>query len=282
MLKIDTHVHLYDNALGDFTWPRKGTRHDLRIDERRFLEEAEPYGVSHCIAVACTQQPEQLSLVLNELDGPSILAAVGDTHFNSPDFIRIYDSFASYPKFRGFRTDEGEVPPTEQAYENLAYLKGKRANIIEFNNFPSQLSANAVDLIRSNPDVKFVLEHFGGMRSDLPRVDGENLEFLKTFASFDNCFMKASALYLQAENRPTEPDPGPFAPILSAFLNTFGEDRVMFGSDWPALMDHPRDGKYGLEVGIFESFFGAISPRLCEKIMGGNAAFVYDIDLKTL
>ncbi|MBO4229593.1 MAG: amidohydrolase [Clostridia bacterium] len=277
-MRIDTHVHLYDNALGDFTWPRKGTRHDLRIDERRFLEEAEPYGITHCIAVACTQQPEQLSLVLNELDGPSILAAVGDTSFNSPDFIPIYDSFTKYEKFRGFRTDAGEVPPTDLAYENLSYLKGKKANVIEFNNSPAQLIANVPDLIRSNPDVRFVLEHFGGMRSDLPIVDGDNLEFLKTFSSFDNCFMKASALYLQAENRPQTPDPAPFTPVLTAFYNLFGEERVMFGSDWPALMDYPRDGKYGLEVGIFESFFNAFSPRICDKIMGENAAFVYGID----
>jgi L-fuconolactonase len=88
----------------------------------------------------------------------------------------------------------------------------------------------ATELVRSLPEVKFVLDHFGK-----PSVRNDGFEpwasDLRMLAEVPNIFCKISGLTTEANWNDWRPDD--LAPYFNHTMACFGPERVMFGSDWP-------------------------------------------------
>jgi L-fuconolactonase len=94
-----------------------------------------------------------------------------------------------------------------------------------------QLAAIA-GLVRSVPDVTFVLDHFGK-----PDVRGTRKEpwatELKALATLPNVVCKISGLTTEADWKNWQP--ADLAFYFERALECFGFDRILFGSDWPVV-----------------------------------------------
>jgi L-fuconolactonase len=68
--------------------------------------------------------------------------------------------------------------------------------------------------------------------------------------------------------------PSDFRPYLDVVFAAFGEDRLMFGSDWPVCL---LSGSYEQVFGIVRDYLANLPENVARKVMGGNAARFYGI-----
>jgi L-fuconolactonase len=66
--------------------------------------------------------------------------------------------------------------------------------------------------------------------------------------------------------------PSDLRPYVLEALETFGSERLMFGSDWPVC---EVAGSYQIVKAALEEALGAISPSERSAIFGGTATRVY-------
>jgi hypothetical protein len=125
------------------------------------------------------------------------------------------------------------------------------------------------DAATSFPELNFVVEHVG-----LPRLD----DFCWIAAQEPNVYGGLAVAAPFAQNRPEK-----FGEILGELLWWLGEDRVLFGSDYAiwepgwlieavmnAELTPEQREEYGLEFDL----------ETKKKVMGENAAELYDIDIE--
>lgn len=63
-----------------------------------------------------------------------------------------------------------------------------------------------------------------------------------------------------------------FTPFLDVVAEAFGEDRLMYGSDWPVCL---LAGSYPRAHGLVADYFSRHKAEARAKIFGGNATSFY-------
>jgi L-fuconolactonase len=93
---------------------------------------------------------------------------------------------------------------------------------------------SAIALVRQCPDTQFVLDHIAK-----PDIKGQLLEpwraRMAELASLPNVCCKISGMVTEADHANWTPDD--LAPYLAHVLTVFGEDRVLYGGDWPVVLN---------------------------------------------
>lgn len=87
-----------------------------------------------------------------------------------------------------------------------------------------------ISLVRACPETQFVLDHLGKplVRQGLRHPWQEQITEVATYA---NVACKISGLTTEADHRHWTPEA--LKPYIDHVINSFGWDRVLFGSDWP-------------------------------------------------
>jgi L-fuconolactonase len=81
---------------------------------------------------------------------------------------------------------------------------------------------------------------------------------------------KVSGLVTEARWNTWHPDD--FAPYLDVAIEAFGEDRLMFGSDWPVAL---LAGTYAQAFNLAQDYLSHLGCEAEAKIFGRNAARFY-------
>ena len=89
--------------------------------------------------------------------------------------------------------------------------------------------------------------------------------------------MKISGLYQNTQQKPVVTDAGYYAPTLDVVWDAFGEDRLVYGSNWPVSTMY---GDYGPNVDIARDYLVTKGPVALEKVMWRNAVKAYNLKLK--
>jgi L-fuconolactonase len=129
---------------------------------------------------------------------------------------------------------------------------------------PKQLE-DAITLVSKFPKQKFILDHCAkpNVKKEEITIWKKNIEKL---SNFKNVACKISGLTTEANwNTWTEKD---IQPYLDVVFNTFGSERLLFGSDWPVSL---LSGSYTETVGLIENYIQQFSTTQQQKIMGLNA-----------
>jgi L-fuconolactonase len=89
---------------------------------------------------------------------------------------------------------------------------------------------DAIALVAQCPEIEFVLDHFGkpGVKKGLMEPWATQLQQL---AGYPNVRVKISGLATEADHANWNREQ--LRPYIQHALTTFGEDRVMYGGDWP-------------------------------------------------
>ena len=163
----------------------------------------------------------------NPLEGVVACARPEDTDFRS--FV---EKIVGHPKLKGIRrvlhTQPDELGQQPIFIENIATLAdyGLSYDICVLDR---QLPI-AINLVRSCPDVTFILDHCG-----VPRVKDRIFDpwrrDIAELANFPNVNCKISGLVAYAD--PANWTAEDLRPYVDHVLSCFGWDRVIFGSDWP-------------------------------------------------
>ncbi|EEC50644.1 predicted protein [Phaeodactylum tricornutum CCAP 1055/1] len=118
-------------------------------------------------------------------------------------------------------------------------------------------------LLDSSPDTILILDHFGFTSLEKPLTFNK----LLGLAKFPQVYVKISALFRLSDTSPYERvREERFLPLLHAF----GSDRLMYGSDFPFVLEHPE--QYGMVTRV-SSWIDNEKDRI--NILGGTAENVF-------
>ncbi|KAL3926018.1 MAG: hypothetical protein SGILL_000017 [Bacillariaceae sp.] len=124
-----------------------------------------------------------------------------------------------------------------------------------------------LQLLKTSPDTTMILDHFG-FTSVTPEGD-KAFQQLLSLAEYPRVVVKISALFRLNDVSPYEKvRKKRFEPLVKAF----GSDRLMFGTDFPFVMEQGPEG-YGGMVKLVSSWMDDTSTR--DMIMGGTAQKVF-------
>ncbi|HKA49779.1 MAG TPA: amidohydrolase family protein [Candidatus Dormibacteraeota bacterium] len=134
----------------------------------------------------------------------------------------------------------------------------------------------ALDVARALPRLQFVIDHIAKPRIVSGREDPAWAEAMAPFSELPNVSCKLSGLVTEADwTTWTAQDLEPYVRKVAGW---FGEDRLMFGSDWPVCL---LAASYTRVVEALRQALGEIPDRARRQIMGGTAVHVYRLAVGT-
>lgn len=131
-----------------------------------------------------------------------------------------------------------------------------------------QLTA-ALELVKRCPETSFILDHIAKPAINKAELDPWR-DQLRELAARPNVACKLSGLVTEADHANwREAD---LEPYISHVLEVFGEDRVLFGSDWPVAL---QASSYSRWVETLERLTAQLGPQAKRKLWAENARRFY-------
>lgn len=126
-----------------------------------------------------------------------------------------------------------------------------------------------IELVRQCPDTAFVLDH--ASKPDIKHRQRDPWRGqLGELAALPNVQCKVSGMVTEANHRFWEA--ADLAPYVQTVLETFGEDRVMFGGDWPVIL---LASSYSRWYETLDALTNTLSSETRRKLWGDNARRFY-------
>jgi predicted TIM-barrel fold metal-dependent hydrolase len=127
------------------------------------------------------------------------------------------------------------------------------------------------------PELRIVINHIGGIPIDGQPPDPARLELMRQAAAHPQVYCKVSGLMdLRSQVKPAPTDVDFYAPVLDALWDLFGEDRLIYGSDWPVS---DRSGREYADIQrLVMTYFIARGEEATEKYFWRNAKAAYIVD----
>ena len=281
---IDCHTHFYDPTRSQgVPWPGKDDgklyRRVLPEDYKRLTA---PYGVTGTVVVEASHWVEDNQWVLDFAERDSfVLGLVGNLPVGTPEFQDHLARFAKNPRFLGLRVSSGPLAKGLANADYLADIKRLAAagRALDVNGGPELLPLVA-ELAKKLPELRIVINHCANLPNPGPRKRGETYTVpaawksgMLAAAQCPNVFCKVSALVESASvnRQPAPRDLEHYLPLLDHLLLAFGDDRLIYGSNWP-VCEYAAD--YATIQGIALQFFGRNAERL-RKFSHINAQAAY-------
>ncbi|MEO0683282.1 MAG: amidohydrolase family protein [Pseudomonadota bacterium] len=274
---IDAHHHIWRQA--DLPWllgperprifgPYAGIKRDYPIDE--FLADLDGQGVVASVYVQANWAPnwaaDEAAWVQSVADASGWPhAIVGYADFTRGDVRPQLDRLAAQPLMRGVRQQLHwhETPQYRFAPRaNLAEDPTLRANIAHLADYDFSFDlqvfapqmAGAAELAEACPDVTFILQH-AGMLEDLSEAGLDAWRTgMRLLAARPNVATKLSAFGTFVHRN----DPDLVARITGETVALFGEDRCLWGSNFPieklwATYDDVLDAHLAAAAGLTDA-----------------------------
>lgn len=275
---VDTHTHFYDPTRPEgVPWPGKGDKSLYRrVLPDDYKAIAQQHGVTGTIVVEASSWVEDNQWVLDLAEkDPFVLGLVGNLPVGTDAFAKHLARFVKNPQFRGLRVNAG---PLKKGLETPEYL----ADIRRLNEADLELDVNGgpellplVDQLAAKlPELRIVINHLANVKIDGPKLDDAWLAGIKATARHKHIFMKVSALVEGAsrDGKQAPRDTAFYAPVLDAVWEAFGEDRVIYGSNWPVS---ERAADYATVQKIVADYMRDRGAKATEKFFALNAKAAY-------
>ena len=274
-MRIDSHQHFWKFDPVRHAWIDSSMQNiakDFLPEDLKPLLETNL--MDGCIAVQADQSETETEFLLRLAEENSFIkGVVGWVDLSAEDLSQRLEVFSKNTLFKGVR----HVLQAEKEGFMLQdpFLRG----ISELKNFsltydiliyPNQLEEARV-LIEKNPDQPFVLDHLAKPYIKQQKIKNWASD-MKEFARHKNVYCKLSGMVTEADWNHWQFEN--FKKYLSVAFDTFGSDRLMFGSDWPVCL---LAGSYEHVVKIIDLFIENLEQEEKNNIMGRNACNFYNL-----
>ncbi|TXD46781.1 amidohydrolase family protein [Polaribacter sp. IC073] len=274
-MKIDAHQHFWQFNPQRDAWINE----EMAVLKRDFLpEDLQPIlktnNIDGCIAVQADQSEKETEFLLGlAKDNSFIKGVVGWLDLCSDTIDERLAYYSKYEKLKGLR----HIVQAEPAGFMLRKDFQRGIKALEKYNLTYDILVHynqleeVVEFVREFPNQKFVLDHIGKPSIKVGEIDTWKIQ-IEALATFPNVYCKASGLVTETSfNNWSYTD---FVPYLEVVFNSFGVDRVLFGSDWPVCL---LSGNYEKVLAIIERYILKFSVTEKELIMGKNAVAFYNL-----
>jgi L-fuconolactonase len=278
MMKIDSHQHFWNYSPTEYDW----IDDQMSVIRRDFLpehlsKELISNNIHGSVSVQARQSLEETEWLLKLADAAGIIkGVVGWLDLRSPQVENQLIKYAEHPKFVGVRHVVQGEPEDDfilgKEFNQGVSLLAKYDLTYDILVFPRQLPY-AVEFVKRHPDITFILDHIAkpfikhGIIS--PWKD-----HIRELSAFSNVYCKVSGMVTEADWYHWKPED--FKPYLDVIFNSFGTDRVMFGSDWPVCL---VAGNYSQVLSVLTSYIESLSITEKDKVLGGNAVKAYKLKI---
>jgi L-fuconolactonase len=128
----------------------------------------------------------------------------------------------------------------------------------------------AITIAQRAPDTGLILDHLLKPYIKEHQLDPWRAQMTQ-LASFPNVWTKISGLATEADLVSWTPDD--LKPYVEHALSAFGEDRVVFGGDWPPILT--ANSSYARWVHTLDDLTAGLSATAKRKLFGDNARAFY-------
>ncbi len=228
-----------------------------------------PLGIHGAIEVEASPLLEDNQWVLDIAARDKILVGtVGDLEPGKPEFARQLERFHRNPLFLGIRygnlwgrdfTAESARP---EFLAGLKLLAGAGLSLDTANPTP-ELIATVLRITDKVPGLRVILDH-------LPQLDPRQYD-LRALGQRPQIYVKISEVLRRVDGRIPR-DLAFYRPRLDQLFDTFGEDRVLYGSDWP---NSDQWEPYEVELKLVREYFLAKGRPIAEKYFYRNSQAAY-------
>ena len=278
---IDTHTHFYNPSRPEgVPWPNPNDEVLYRTvmpDDYKAL--AVPEGVTGTVVVEASKWVEDNQWILDlAAEEPFIVGFVGHLEPDDVNFARDLERFSANPLFRGIRIGSGHLRAIgdKTVLGNLEKLAEKNLSL-DLLIGPELLSAIPA-LVEHTPAMRVVINHIAGVRVDGNPPDAAWVDAINEVARYPNIYCKVSGLAEHTGQIPAPSDPGYYAPTIDVLWDAFGEDRLIYGSNWPVS---ERFASYATVQQIVNAYFSEKAAQAGEavtaKFFAQNAKTAYGL-----
>jgi L-fuconolactonase len=234
-------------------------------------------GVNQTILVQAAQTAAETDFLLKIAGDTDFVAGViGWLDLEDENFPAVFERKQTlHPKLIGVRPMLQDLGDDRwitgaQVIKNLTYL-AKRKSVFEFLTYTRHLPF-VLQVLDQVPGLHAVVDHISK-----PEIKTGKLEpwkdLLSRVARHKNVFCKLSGMVTEADHSGWRPDH--LRPYIEHVLDSFGEDRVMFGSDWPVCL---LAGTYAEVINALRTVVAdRLSPIGLTKLFSNNGRGFYGI-----
>ncbi|MGW8375684.1 amidohydrolase family protein [Streptomyces sp. ODS28] len=274
MPRVDAHHHLWDTSRRELPWMDGPWADPIRRTwtEVDLAPHLDAYGIGATVVVqAAPSEEETRELLAHARHSARVAAVVGWadlTRLGAPG------EPPPPPGLAGVRHQVQDEPDPAwlcraDVRRGLAAL-ADAGLVYELLVTPRELPA-AVATARALPGLRFVLDH----AAKPPIAEGgwePWARLVRELAALPNVVCKLSGLVTEAAWHTWTP--ATVLPYARHALDTFGPDRLLYGSDWPVCT---LSADYTAVHALAEATTTDLTPTERAAVFGGNAARVYGI-----
>ncbi|HET9180245.1 MAG TPA: amidohydrolase family protein [Terriglobia bacterium] len=277
---IDTHIHLFD------PWRPKGIPWPPKDDTKlykpalpeRYLKVTEGQSIVGAIEVECSPRLEDNQWVLDTAaNAPVMVGMVGDLEPERADFPKQLERFHRNPLFLGIRCGNLWGRNISRQLGNPDFVRGLKeladARLeMDTANPDPELIAAVVRLTDLVPNLRIVIDHLPQMKEPTePRAKKELEANLLELGKRPQVYVKVSEVLQRLDGR-LRLDLNVYKPTLDRLWDIFGENRLIYGSDWPNS-DHIEE--YPQELTLVRKYLFGKGRVAAEKVLWKNSVAAY-------
>ena len=277
---IDTHIHFFDMARPQgVPYPGKGGLGGItKADAALFRKTAAQFGVVGAVEVEASPWIEDNLWVLLELEkDPMMVGTIGNLEPDKPEFREYLERYHRNPLFLGIRYGNIWGRSLVGMVDKPEFIAGMKE--VAAANLTLDTANPRVDLLRSVitltdkvPGLRVVLDHVPGMTAfDEAENRGPRESGLRELAK-RNVYAKLSVV-ARREGTRVNKDLAAHKHRLDLLCDAFGEDRVVYGSDWPNSTGNWIS--YGDGLKLVQDYFAAKGRVAAEKYFWRNSVAAY-------
>ena len=274
-MKLDSHQHFWKYSPQQHNWID-----DSMVSLKRdFLpNDLEPHLIENkieaCVVVQADQSEKETEFLLElATQYEFIKGVVGWVDLRAKNVEERLQFYSQNQYFKGVRhivQSEKQDFLLDPAFQNGIGKLGNLNLTYDLLIYPHQIEA-AIKLVSQFPNQKFVLDHLAKPNIKNGKIDPWKNQ-IQRLAQFSNVSCKISGMVTEADH--SQWKPSDFIPYLDIVFDAFGENRILFGSDWPVCL---LAASYQEVYQLITDYTANFSLEQRDKLFGGNAERIYNI-----
>jgi L-fucono-1,5-lactonase len=273
---IDAHIHLFDRRRPQgVAWPPKDDpAPGISALPPRYRELVKPFGVVGAIVEEASPWLEDNQWVLDQIATDSILVGtVGFLDPGKPDFGKNLERFHKSKLFLGIRYRNVEGRNIAEGIEQPGFVSDLK--LLADAGLSLDLTTTPKIMVRVTdkvPSLRLVIPHLPSARLPQERAELDAyMADLRELGKRPQVYIKLSEVIKRVDGKvPT--DPNFYREWLDQLWNIFGENRVMFGSDWP---NSEHVGTYADVMTVAQAYVKGKGAAAIDKVFWKNSAAAY-------
>ncbi|QMW06317.1 amidohydrolase family protein [Spirosoma foliorum] len=277
---IDTHIHLFDPTRPQgVPWPTKkdGILYQPALPAR-YRKIAVPLGVVGAVVVEASPWLEDNQWVLDQAAQDKIIVGIiGNLEPGQPNFRQQLERFQPNPLFRGIRYGNlwdrdlaGQL--SNSRFVSDLQLLAQAGLVLDTANPNPALLAAIVRLTDQVPTLRVIIDHLPQMATPQDTKTQKACEtYLHELGQRPQVYVKISEVLRRVDGKIPQ-TVSFYRAHLDELFDRFGENRLLYGSDWP---NSDQWLPFNVGLRLVRDYFMSKGQPLAEKYFWKNSIKAY-------